>query len=221
MIIILENAINYNTLEEAMEMIQKGKEITTKTGVKTMSKFQRYNKDNLLQVEDLEVREYCRKRMLSKEDAWDLFDYGKSIGQEVFFTPMYDCIAELEEMGIEYYKIRHFDRLNWELQLPIVKSMKPTFISMNSKEDYRYIMKYANTFIPLYCVPSYPAKIEDYPYILGHYQGYSDHVTDLELLKFSMKNNIEYFERHMCLTKEGCLEAEWASTFEELEVILK
>jgi sialic acid synthase SpsE len=52
-----------------------------------------------------------------------------------------------------------------------------------------------------------------------NYKGVSDHTPDFELfLKHS--KGYEYWEKHVCLTKD-CIEAEWSVTFEELEAVLK
>lgn len=222
MILILENAINWNTLEEAKLMILKGKELTDTTGVKTMSKFQLFTENEVVNKEHLE---YCKARMLTFEQAKELFEYGKEIGQEVFFTPMYDCIDFLEELGVNYYKIRHYDRYNNPLIKKIWNTNKDYFISLSKEE--RFYPCSMGTSYPLFCIPEYPAWWLDYMDIkfteLDCFRGISDHSYGTMLLRTCNSKFTDnfYFERHVCLTKEDCLEAEWASTFQELEEVLK
>lgn len=223
MILILENAINWDTLEQAKEMIRKGKELTENTGVKTMSKFQLFGPAQVVNKEHLE---YCSKRMLTFEQAKELFEYGNSIGQEVFFTCMApEYVGWCEEIGVRYYKVRFYDRKNEQILQKIEDTKKEFFISMENTDHlvHEYINKYTNIKV-LYCVPKYPAKKEDYPWWALSWNGISDHTPDLELYIENMnkkRNTIfQYWERHVCLTKDTCLEREWASTFEELEEVL-
>ena len=100
--IIAECAINWDTLEEAKLMISKCKDLGL-----FAAKFQLYNEESLEGIEDPKVKEYCLKRMLSFGQAHELFNYGKSIGQEVFFTPSFEKAVDwCEEIGVNYYKIR-------------------------------------------------------------------------------------------------------------------
>lgn len=216
-ILILENAINYNSIEEAKEMILKGRMLTKDTGVKTLSKFQLFNEGDIVNPEH---KEFCLKRMLDFPKAEALFKYGQSIGQEVFFSCMFPLAVEwCRYIGVNYYKIRYYDRYDKDLCAMVLASEKTLFISVDE------LYKWGDNVKPLFCVPKYPAKKEDYwNYNIRYYRGISDHTPDLELLENALAEDlgvIEYFERHVCLTKEGCLEAEWASTFEELEEVIK
>ena len=48
----------------------------------------------------MSVKEHCLSIMLTKEKAKELFDYGQSIGQEVFFTPMFpEAVEWCEEIS--------------------------------------------------------------------------------------------------------------------------
>jgi len=230
MILILENAINYDTLEEAKLMIQKGRLLTKKTGVRTLSKFQLFNEGNIVNPEH---KEYCLKRMLSKEDARELVEYGKSIRQEVFFTVDFpEAVDWCEEIGVNYYKIRFYDNANEHLIRKVVETGKPFFISVYPYGSGGLIWK---NQILLNCIPKYPAKRKDYTVwgemgLIGHGHGVSDHVSDLSLYTWFTTSNLYemlkhydyYWERHVCLNgrKEMCLEREWCSMFEELEEVL-
>lgn len=218
MILILENAINWDTLDQAKEMILKGRLLTKKTGVKTLSKFQLYDETNLKQVQDPKVQEYCRERMLTYCQAKELFEYGKGIGQEVFFTPMnLEMMDWIPLLDCNYIKIRFYDRYNKDLCARALDWEKIIFISSDE------VFEWGSNVYNLFCVPKYPAKTEDYCGYMEGFQGFSDHTPNLELLKNQLKyptKCIEYFERHVCLN-DDCLERAWASTFQEIEEVLK
>lgn len=231
MIIICENGCNFKDIKEAKLMIKRAKEITDKTGVKTLSKFQIFNESNIRDANP-EYQEFLRSITLDYEKAKELFEYGKSIKQEVFFTPMFlEAVDWCEYIGVNYYKIRFKDQDNLELidyifnDMELLFTTEKIFISTDSPNLYHRL-----GFIPFSCVPKYPAKFEDYYSIRRHfektyYQGISDHTPDFELLEYALKwehlrEDVYYFEKHVCLTKD-CLESQWSSTFKELEEVLE
>ena len=157
--------------------------------------------------------------MLDYNKAKELFDYGVSIGQDVFYTPMYpEAVDICEKIGVNYYKIRFKDNNNSKLILKIWEINKPYFISCNN-----YLLMDHSRSNRLYCIPEYPADFLDYYDIHDlYYNGVSDHCSNTDLLEYCLSEcpEKEYFEKHICLTKD-CLESEWSVTFEQLEVILK
>jgi len=213
--IIAECAVNWVDLKEAKRMIDECKRLGL-----FAAKFQLYNIDTIKDLKG-EVFNYCFDRMLEKEDAKELFDHGKSINQEVFFTPMFeDAVEWCEEIGVNYYKIRFNDNTNWSLQRAIVKTMKSTFISLG-KVSYDYIMK-ESTFIPFLCIPKYPSLYSDYSGIdFKRFKGVSDHTSGTLLLETLQdeKYPCHYFEKHVRL-RDGTLEDAWSITFNDLEAVL-
>lgn len=152
---------------------------------------------------------------LNFEQAKSLFQYGKKWKVDVFFTPMYlEAVDWCEEIGVKYYKIRHKDQKNYGLVKKVLDLDKMAFISTS---DPVYLttknLKY------LYCVPEYPAKIDDY-YYPPNYAGISDHTHDLELLENAIMDKVEYFEKHVKLEGTKPLEDAWSVTFEELGAVL-
>lgn len=216
--IIAENAINYNSMEEAYRLIEREAEIKDATGVDIFSKFQLYDK-----VVNPEHAEYCNERQLDFKQAEELFQFGADLGQTVFFTPMEVKYVEwCERLGVEYYKIRYHDRMNWKLHLKITETMKKTFISVDTSY-HNYIMNHS-TFIPLLCVPLYPATIWDYalliePDFYEKFQGISDHTPTMELFQKGLENPIRYWEKHVRIG-DGYLEDDWSITLDSLEKAL-
>ena len=209
--IICENAINYDSMEDAKLMIKRAKEITERTGVKTFSKFQMFNEDNIINPEH---KEYCLERLLSPESVEELFKYGKSIGQEVFFTPMYSkAVKILEDIGVNYYKIRYYDKSNEKLIKAIRETEKTFFITTDNIN--RFKNDNCNVFE---CIAKYPAHPMDYNLGLK-YDGISDHTKDLEMFN-NHKGWFNYWEKHVMLEGFEGLENEWSITFKELEAVL-
>jgi len=192
-------------------MIKKSKELNL-----FATKFQLYNEDT---IKDSKDYKFLKAIMLDYNKTKELFEYGQSVKQEVFFTPMYlEAVDILEEIGVNYYKIRFKDNNNWELIEKILKIKKQCFISV--KNDPHQI-----PFKSLFCVPKYPATYQDYDIgieNLNLFNGISDHTNTLQLLKECNLDFTDkyYFERHMCLDK-NCLESAWSSTFQELGEVLK
>jgi len=207
--IIAECGVNWRSLEEAFLMIKKAKEVGC-----WAAKFQLFKPSQIDKKLPLDL-------YLTKEDAKLLFVYGKSIGQEVFFTPMFlEAVEWCEEIGVNYYKVRYKDRSNFNLINKIKDTLKPYFRSINN--DYSVGIDE----IPLFCIPKYPAKLIDYLFEgSNEYRGISDHTSDLELLKLFYEkyegwDNDRYFEKHVKLD-DDCIESDWSVTFEALAEVLK
>ncbi len=213
--IIVECGCNWDSIKEAKQMIRLAQD----SGC-FGAKFQLFSKEMAKKAK------ISNHLALTYDEAKELYDYGQSIEQEVFFTPMKPFYVDwIVDIGCSYIKVRHMDNNERELYLKIKKTHKFTFISINSaNEIWRNFVDY-NRGAFLYCVPKYPAKYIDYNIglnILDHYNGISDHTPTLRLLKEFNKNFNDdfYFEKHMCIDKD-CLEADWSITFEELKSMLK
>lgn len=215
--IIAECGCNYKNMEEAKEMIRECKRLNI-----FLCKFQIFNEDNIKDIEDPKVREFLRSIMLDYDKAKELFDYGREIGQEVFFTPMFENAVDwLFELKVPYCKIRYKDNDNETLILKIIKAhFYKVFISTQNPSQF------FSNFKRLFCIPTYPAPIEKYNGIdIRFFHGISDHTNSINLLKgwYNKFKNYSfgwYIEKHVCLTKD-CLEKDWSCTFKELEEALK
>ena len=209
--VIAEAGVNFHNLEEAIEMINRSKEIGC-----WATKFQVYNENQII---DNPHFEFLKSIMIDKTTAVILFEHGREIGQEVFFTPMYpEAVDWLEEIGVNFYKIRYLDRWNKILRKKISETGKLAFISVNEYDlksgDPMYWER--NNLFPLYCIPKYPARIDEYKWIAT---GISDHTPDTQLLRFC-KGQVIYFEKHVKLNW-NCIEDKWSISFKELEEVLK
>jgi sialic acid synthase SpsE len=209
-------------MEEAFKMIEESKRLGL-----WATKFQIYNSEL---IKDHPDRVFLKSIMIDKNMAMILFEHGREIGQKVFFSCMtLESIDWINEIGVNYIKIRHSDQWNGKLIIKALKTGKKVFISTD-------IPFRSEQIISLFCISKYPAMFEDYNFIWRKfestfYDGISDHTSDLrlfsEFLKWDERGYYKdfgksevYFEKHVCLTKD-CLEADWSCTFEELEEVLK
>lgn len=208
--VIAEIGCNFKDMTEAKEMIKKCHEV----GV-DLVKFQLFSRRYAL---DNKIPVYLS---LEFDQAKELFDYGKSIGQEVFFTPFdVERVSWCKDIGVKYIKVRFADRFNKGLINTVIKTKIPWFLSVRVA-----ISDYSEPEL-LYCVPNYPATIWNYLENIPTFESYSDHTPDLRLMKIlktiDKDNNLfNYVEKHVKL-REDCLESKWSVFIEDLgEVIGK
>lgn len=221
--IIAECGVNYDDLDQALRMVG----YSNWAGA-DYAKFQLYDESV---IKDHPLRDELAKRMLSREDAQALFDHGKSIGQQVFFTPMFpDAVDWIEEMGCDLIKIRCADSKYAQLVHIALGVGVPVLIST----DNHYIGVHWS--IPqvklLYCVPKYPASPDDYDFIPQHFTtgaypgapvfaGVSDHSKGLEVMERAKECGAEFCECHVMIEGTHPIEEAWSKTFEEVRAFLQ
>jgi len=220
--IIAECGVNWSDLDQACEMIEKSKE----SGC-DYAKFQLYDSET---IKDHPLRDELTKLMLSRDDAQALVDFGESIGQPVFFTPMFlDAIDWIADMKRPFVKIRYADRYNTELVDRALDVGVPVLLSA----DHHYVAYYRNPQIKLlYCVPDYPASPGDYSvlpedFTTGTYPGapvfagVSDHTKGLEIMVRSFWCGADFCECHVMIKGTHPIEERWSKTFEDVRIFLQ
>ena len=216
--IIAECGCNWNgNISNAFKMIKKAKEI----GVDYV-KFQIFKEEH---IENHPKFKELKKMILDCDQIEVLYDAGKKIGIEVFFTPFFpEAIDWLEKIGVLMYKVRYLDQNNYQLYKRLKKTKKIFLISCQEPKYtlYSNIAFYQKNVRYLYCVPNYPAKYKNYFPLSTDFHGISDHTPDLGLLKFVAQNmtSYEYFEKHIKLD-DDCIESNWSVSFEELDELIK
>lgn len=213
--IIAECGVNFDTVDQAFDMIEKSMDAGC-----AYTKFQLYDesviKDSPLQAE-------LQKRMITREFAEKLFDAGKDIGQPVFFTPMFPrAVKWVAEMGCELIKIRYINTCNINLVNMALEVGVPVMVSA----DRQYLGHYMNPQIKLlYCVPKYPASPDDYAFIpedftTGVYpgapvfSGVSDHTSGFEVMQRAKECGAEFCEVHVMLSGTHPIDEVVSKTFE-------
>ncbi|MCK4528709.1 N-acetylneuraminate synthase family protein [candidate division WOR-3 bacterium] len=228
--VIAECGVNFDTVDQAFDMIEKSMDAGC-----AYTKFQLYDdsviKDSPLQAE-------LRKRMITREFAEKLFDAGKDIGQPVIFTPMFlDAIDWIADMKVPMIKIRLADQANVEIGtraqatgIPILSSIPAAYINdyltmhpetTRSYNDEQQQIRF------LYCVGSYPAHPDTYRFIPSDFigskrpgshiiAGVSDHTKGPEVMARALECGAAFCEVHVMLEGTHPIEEKWSKTFEEV-----
>lgn len=204
--VIAECGVNFSSISEAKLMIKKAKEAGA-----DYAKFQLFNEQQ---------RSDPREVVLTKEEAKELFEYGKEIGQKVFFTPMFlEAVYWLGEIGAtELIKIRYFDRYEYSIIEKALKTAKRVIMSID--KSYRIspdLIKQNILKIDfLWCIPKYPAMDNDYSFKcidFDFFSGISDHTKGLNVAKRMLNCHGRLLEKHIMLEGTHPIEEEWSCTF--------
>lgn len=207
--IIAECGVNWKDIAEAKEMIKKCRS----HGI-DLVKFQLFSK---LYAEVNKIPVYLSVEF---DQAKELFEYGKSIGQEVFFTPFdTERVGWCEKIGVKWYKVRYVDNNNLNIIIAITQTNKPYFISVHPNKPIR--MGQTNDWV-LNCIPEYPARLYDYlkydVFLRG--EGISDHTPDLTLIKMAKQSIFNrWIEKHVKL-RQDCLETKWSVFIDDLGKVI-
>lgn len=189
MTIVAECGLNHNgDMELAKRMIS-----LAKINGSDLVKFQLYDSDKIPSID------WHRKAELSFEQAKMLFDYGASVGIEVFFS-VFDVerVRWCEEIGVKRYKIAYSQQNNRELINLITEYDAPLGSLIISTDNTRLWgdVKF------LYCVPLYPTPLECINfYKMDDFDGFSDHTIGLDASKIALARGAEIIEKHFTLDK--------------------
>jgi len=204
-IICAECGQNHFSIEEARRLLMLAKQ----NGA-DMAKFQLF--DSTLIYDEHNQSE------LTKEQARGLYDLGVSMGIEVFFS-VFDVekVEWCEEIGVKRYKIAACDFPNkasvikavWETGKPVIFSTRGQSAELMGE-------------LSLYCIPEYPAYIEDIDWDeLKKHDGFSDHTIGLDAAKKALDIGSSIIEKHFCFSHDYGTDAEWGMTPEELRELVE
>jgi len=167
-----------------------------------LAKFQLYDSKKLYgEYQDTE---------LTKGQALELFNYGKEVGIEVFFS-VFDTerVKWCEEIGVARYKVAYWMRDKKTLDA-ILNTGRPVIAS----GDLDYMPDCWNL---LYCVSEYPAKTVDFRSIdFDIFSGFSDHTIGLDTAKIAIARGARIIEKHLAINHQDGVDAEWSMTPGEL-----
>ena len=224
--IIAEAGLNHNgKIELAIKLIDEAK----KAGCDAV-KFQSFKASSRVsnrvkkahyaeQITGLEenIHELLSRLELSLEDHRKLFDHGKKIGIDVFFTPFdLSSVDLLESFQTPYYKIASSDLNNLPLLSRIAKTGKPVILSTGMatlgevEESIQAILKEGNpNIILLHCLSSYPANpaeanLRVISTLRQTFQvpvGFSDHTVGLSVTIAALALGANVIERHFTLDR--------------------
>jgi sialic acid synthase SpsE len=148
---------------------------------------------------------------LSFDQARMLFDYGKEIGIEVFFS-VFDIerVRWCEEIGVKRYKIAHSQKDNTALFGTIWVTGKPFIVSSDIPTIY-------NT---LFCISRYPTELVDLRFgdiSFDLFDGFSDHTIGLNAAKIAMARGAKIIEKHLAIDHKTGIDAGWSMIPSELQ----
>ncbi len=181
-------------------------------------KFQLFDPDKLY-TPDFKLYKEVKEAELSFENAKTLFDYGKKVGMEVFFS-VFDTerVKWCEEIGVKRYKIacKMRDKEVWQA---ICRTGKPTIISYYEPEEFPYGL--SNTSM-LYCVPMYPTPLNELHFNLHElrWSGFSDHTIGLSASKIALARGAKIIEKHFAIDKFTGVDAFLSMTPDELKELV-
>lgn len=167
-------------------------------------KFQAYNEKI---IGDHPEKDRLMKSAIKKDNIDSINDICKDAHIEWFCTPMYPEAVDLLEPYVSRFKIRvHdgksiFNNQNSELLKRVFETKKEVIISSqispkNIKFEHEQVIKW------LYCVPSYPCKIEEVDFTsFKDFNGYSNHCVDISVPFTSAILGAEIIEVHVTADK--------------------
>ena len=158
---------------------------------------------------------------LSFEQAKGLFEYGREIGIEVFFS-VFDVerVRWCEEIGVGRYKlacgfVNTRTGKNYDVGKAIMQTGKELVMSFSRVPDINL-----PTYLPLkrlYCVPKYPAYISDVNFeAIDLLDGFSDHTIGLDCAKIALARGAQIIEKHFCIAHDMGVDAKWSMDASEL-----
>ncbi len=144
-----------------------------------------------------------------------LFNYANHLKIKIFSTPFDSHAVDfLEKLNCPFYKVASFEITDLELIKKIAETKKPIIISTglaNLKEielAYNTALKNGSKeVILMYCVSSYPSKIEDFnlnniKIIQDKFKcrvGISDHSNDDKVAELAIASGADIVEKHIAL----------------------
>lgn len=170
--------------------------------------------------------DWVKEHELTFEQAKELFDYGTSIGQEVFFSvfaPEY--VDWCEKIGVKRYKIAG-ETEDENILIEIEKTGKPVIISNRGNFDRLFSLQ-DNIVSWLYCPDGYPTDINclNLPYYFTEfepYDGFSDHTIGLDASKIALARGARIIEKHFCLEHNpNYPDNDWSMTPDELKELVR
>jgi|TARA_B100000929_G_scaffold287859_1_gene275262 sialic acid synthase SpsE len=143
---------------------------------------------------------------ISYEIFSDLFDYGKSIGIDVFATAFNDETLEwCLKLNTKYLKIAaRTHKENPKLVKKILNLNKKTFISVRPDEVSKVEFVKNENFIYLSCISSYPTLLSDVTlpeFNKSPFSGISDHSLGIATALKSCSLGARFIEKHFSFDK--------------------
>ena len=195
---------HHGSMNEIKRMI-----LQNKIGGADYVKVQLYNSQELFNNKD---REYLD---ISKEELFEIYNYGKTIGVEVFAS-IFDeeRVDWCEEIGINLYKIASRSVDDKKLCEKIISTNKPVIISLGMYDYKNKDLPYkSSNLIYLYCVSKYPTALKDLEmpdFNNSFFSGFSDHTVGIGACLYAISRGAKYIEKHYSNNKSMNVDTQMA-----------
>jgi sialic acid synthase SpsE/sugar phosphate isomerase/epimerase len=218
---IAEIGLNHNgSLSIAKKLIEK----TAESGASCV-KFQMrdlsslYRTTKLNSSEDLGAQytlSLLEKYQLKTKEMFELFDYSKKFNLIPLCTPWdHKSLMDLEDYGLQAYKVASADLTNHDLLISVSKTGKPIFVSTGMSheseiiESVKILRENRAKYILLHCNSTYPTPFKDVnlKYLARLKQigrcpiGYSGHERGFHVVLAAVALGAKIIEKHITLDK--------------------
>jgi N,N'-diacetyllegionaminate synthase len=217
--IIAECCTNWTDYDMAKEMVKSA----GKNGA-GFAKFQLFNPEDFTASPHYK---WAKAHSLTFAQAKELFEYGNSIGIEVFYTMFGSQFIEwCERIGVKRYKIACSFR-DKETMDRIKKTGKAVIISTNGEASNISPVKdlhldRSNAVTWLYCIPAYPATAKGFNKIDWTRYGFSDHTNNIDASKVAIARGAGLIEKHFVLEHNPQFPDDaWSMTPKELHELAR
>lgn len=175
-------------------------EYQTQTTEATESQFDMLKKLELRFEQYKQVRDYCQKK-----------------GITFLITPFDEkSLEDLEEIGVQAYKIASTDTTNLPFLKKVALTGKPMILSTGMcnmeevKKSVSFVSKYTKNLVLLQCTANYPIKDEEanlnvIPVFKKEFSclvGYSDHSVGIGAAPFAIPLGAVVLEKHFTISKD-------------------
>jgi sialic acid synthase SpsE len=171
--------------------------------------------------------EWVKSHALTFDQARELFDYGASIGQEVFFSVFHPKYVDwCEKIGVKRYKIAFNNGKSeplFESKINCMYTGKPVLhsIGLSNSLDFNST---SNKY--LYCIPKYPAIPTQFYLNSVNFKdkfvGLSDHSVGLDIAKIALARGAKIIEKHFVLKHNDLFpDNDWSMDVNELKELVR
>lgn len=176
--------------------------------------------------------EIQRRCELTFNQAKDIFEYGREIGIEVFFSAFdVERVEWCERIGVKRYKIASRtaalkDGNSIEVLEAVAKTGKPVIVSTGYGYDAKLLLSLfkIEKIKLLFCVSQYPAEDRDIRLLRftgRFYDGFSDHSLGITASIAAVARGVQIIEKHLRLPESTGPDAGFSITTDELRELVR
>ena len=166
--------------------------------------------------------DWVKAHELTFDQAKMLFDFGASIGMEVFFSVFGVKYVEwCERIGVKRYKIA-CGVTDDKLLAAVDRTHKPQIRSSTTLYGWNH------NITRLYCIPEYPCPLNHIRFpefranVINRAEGFSDHTIGLDAARIVLARGARIVEKHFILDRSiPAPDAPWSMMPDELRELVR